>query len=188
MTSKKIDKDLIELIKKYLSDKEFSSSIDYNIKKLQEQFLEMCNKRGVPILDRMILFESLAQTCFDLFISKLETTNEYKDLLYYCLLKREFVNERVLQRTELGKIIECLLGKEKNMEVGTKYTLSKNLLRRFEVLKKCDFSCAYCGRKSPEVELELEHIIPKSKGGLDNIDNLNVSCRECNRGKRDNLI
>jgi hypothetical protein len=183
-----MERDLIYLMKKYLTEKEVDSSIDYNIKKLPEQFLEMCNKRGVPIIDRMILFESLAQTCFDYLINKLETTKNYKDLLYYCLLKREMVNEKVLQRTESGKVVEIILGKERNMDVETEHTLSKNLLKRFEVLKKCSFACAYCGKKSPEVELELEHIIPKSKGGSDNIDNLNVSCRECNRGKRDNLI
>lgn len=54
---------------------------------------------------------------------------------------------------------------------------------RFEVFKRDNFTCKYCGRKSPEVVLELDHIIPKSKGGKSDEINLITSCFECNRGK-----
>lgn len=54
---------------------------------------------------------------------------------------------------------------------------------RFEVFKRDDFTCQYCGRKTPEVILELDHIVPKSKGGRDDLQNYITSCFECNRGK-----
>lgn len=54
---------------------------------------------------------------------------------------------------------------------------------RFEVLKRDDFTCAYCGRKSPDVVLEVDHIVPKCAGGGDDIMNLVASCWECNHGK-----
>jgi len=60
--------------------------------------------------------------------------------------------------------------------------------RRFEVFKKHNFTCQYCGRRTPEVILEIDHIIPKSRGGTDDIDNLTVSCFECNRGKSGTLL
>jgi hypothetical protein len=59
---------------------------------------------------------------------------------------------------------------------------------RFEVFKRDNFTCQYCGRKTPEVILELEHIIPLSKGGTDELDNLTTSCFECNRGKGASLL
>lgn len=59
---------------------------------------------------------------------------------------------------------------------------------RFDVFKRDSFTCQYCGRKSPEVILEADHITPKSKGGLDTLDNLITSCRECNRGKTNSII
>jgi len=59
--------------------------------------------------------------------------------------------------------------------------LSKKI--RFEVFKKDDFNCRYCGRCPPNVILEVDHIIPKSKGGKDDIINLITSCFDCNRGK-----
>jgi hypothetical protein len=59
---------------------------------------------------------------------------------------------------------------------------------RFEVFKKCNFTCQYCGRRTPEIILEVDHIIPKSKGGTDDVDNLTASCFECNRGKTGTLL
>lgn len=54
---------------------------------------------------------------------------------------------------------------------------------RFEVFKRDNFTCQYCGRSAPEVILEVDHIIPVAKGGNNDILNLITSCRECNRGK-----
>src|SRR5262245_45542433 len=56
---------------------------------------------------------------------------------------------------------------------------------RFEVFKRDEFTCQYCGRKSPEVVLEVDHIIPVSDGGTDDPINLWTSCWDCNRGKAD---
>lgn len=56
---------------------------------------------------------------------------------------------------------------------------------RFEIFKRDNFTCRYCGRKSPEVVLELDHIIPVSKGGTDDPINLTTSCFACNSGKSD---
>ena len=56
---------------------------------------------------------------------------------------------------------------------------------RFEIFKRDDFTCKYCGRKSPQTILEIDHIIPKSKNGPDDEMNLVTSCFDCNRGKSD---
>ena len=66
--------------------------------------------------------------------------------------------------------------------------MSVSLKLRFEVFKRDNFTCQYCGRKTPEVILELEHVIPLSKGGSDDFDNLTTSCFECNRGKGKSLL
>lgn len=54
---------------------------------------------------------------------------------------------------------------------------------RFEIFKRDSFTCRYCGRKSPEVILEVDHITPLCEGGGDDPINLATSCWECNRGK-----
>jgi len=59
--------------------------------------------------------------------------------------------------------------------------LSKS--KRFEVFKRDMFTCQYCGRKAPDVILEVDHIKPVSKGGNNSIENLVSSCWDCNHGK-----
>lgn len=54
---------------------------------------------------------------------------------------------------------------------------------RFEVFKRDGFACQYCGRKTPAVILEVDHVVPLCEGGADLIENLVTSCWECNRGK-----
>lgn len=56
---------------------------------------------------------------------------------------------------------------------------------RFEVFKRDDFTCQYCGRKSPDVVLEVDHIVPRAAGGGDDVVNLTTSCWSCNSGKSD---
>jgi hypothetical protein len=54
---------------------------------------------------------------------------------------------------------------------------------RFEIFKRDDHTCKYCGRRSPEVVLEVDHIQPVCEGGSDDEMNLVTSCWDCNRGK-----
>jgi 5-methylcytosine-specific restriction endonuclease McrA len=46
------------------------------------------------------------------------------------------------------------------------------------LLEKWGRKCAYCGKNN--VPLEVEHIVPKSRGGSNRISNLTLACRECN--------
>lgn len=55
---------------------------------------------------------------------------------------------------------------------------------RYEVMRRDGFRCCLCGRSASNgVELEVDHILPVSKGGCTTFDNLQTLCRECNRGK-----
>lgn len=49
------------------------------------------------------------------------------------------------------------------------------------LLEKFGHKCAYCGKE--HVPLEVEHIIPKSRGGSNRISNLTIACRDCNQEK-----
>lgn len=62
--------------------------------------------------------------------------------------------------------------------------LSKRL--RFEVFKRDQFKCRYCGRNpSSGAILNVDHIIPVAKNGTNDILNLITSCFDCNSGKSD---
>ena len=56
---------------------------------------------------------------------------------------------------------------------------------RFEIFKRDCFTCQYCGKKAPDVILHIDHIVPVSKGGTNDILNLITSCESCNLGKSD---
>ena len=47
----------------------------------------------------------------------------------------------------------------------------------------CDESGTHCGRRSDVIPLHLDHLIPVSRGGTNDDDNLITSCRDCNLGK-----
>jgi Homing endonuclease associated repeat/HNH endonuclease len=61
-----------------------------------------------------------------------------------------------------------------------------SLRLRFLVMRRDSFKCQNCG-KSPathaNVQLELDHNIPWSKGGQTTFENLRTLCGDCNRGK-----
>lgn len=51
------------------------------------------------------------------------------------------------------------------------------------VARKFDYCCAYCGTKPDR--LDVEHVVPLSKGGPDAVCNLLPTCLACNSDKRD---
>jgi len=180
--------EFLVLMKKYLKDKEIGSQLK-DTRKTREKIVGLLNSSHNPLLENIVLLESMSQDYFDILLQHLATTGKAKDLLYYALYLREEINEKALLKTQLAKIIEEVIEEKViGIKVEPVHTISCNLSKRFDILAKSGFKCIYCGRKAPEVELELEHIIPKAKGGTDDIKNLAVACRECNLGKSDKLI
>lgn len=59
--------------------------------------------------------------------------------------------------------------------------ISKRL--RFEILRRDNHTCHYCGRTPPDVKLTVDHVIPESLGGTDDPKNLVAACGDCNGGK-----
>jgi len=112
-------------------------------------------------------------------IKKIKFCNVIKNII--SMIKRE----KELQREEIEDILK---EKYKTLKQCDKQYDKGWLKLRFKILKKYNFTCQYCGRRAPEVKLEVDHIIPISKGGSNDEDNLTVACFECNRGKRDEII
>jgi 5-methylcytosine-specific restriction endonuclease McrA len=51
------------------------------------------------------------------------------------------------------------------------------------VMLRDDLRCQYRGRVAPEHELDIDHVVPRSRGGPNEWDNLVTSCQPCNRRK-----
>ncbi|SDY06936.1 homing endonuclease associated repeat-containing protein [Nitrosomonas sp. Nm33] len=68
---------------------------------------------------------------------------------------------------------------------------SINLRLRFKVLQRDNFRCCACGVSpaiTPGIQLEVDHIVPWSKGGETVIDNLQTLCFACNQGKSNHHV
>jgi hypothetical protein len=57
-------------------------------------------------------------------------------------------------------------------------TLTKEML-----LARDQYLCAYCAQRFRFAALDMEHIVPSSKGGADSWMNLVAACKACNRRK-----
>ncbi len=56
--------------------------------------------------------------------------------------------------------------------------------KRYEVLKRAKFCCELCGISARKKALEVDHIVPRSKQGSDDISNLQALCYSCNAMKQ----
>ena len=55
---------------------------------------------------------------------------------------------------------------------------------RYEVLRRDRGHCVLCGASGRDgVRLEVDHIVPRSRGGSNQLENLQSLCGPCNRGK-----
>ena len=83
-----------------------------------------------------------------------------------------------------SELVKFDMQKLRNPEIeGVEYqrgTLFGYELREY-LLHKWQHQCAYCDKK--DIPLEIDHIIPKSKGGSDSVTNLVIACRSCNEKK-----
>ena len=60
-------------------------------------------------------------------------------------------------------------------------------LSRKNILLRDRNSCQYCGVVLPAGELTLDHVMPRSRGGLSTWENLVACCHPCNRRKGNQL-
>ena len=54
---------------------------------------------------------------------------------------------------------------------------------RYNVFLRDQNRCQYCGRQLPRSELNLDHVVPRARGGASGWENVVCSCHRCNRVK-----
>lgn len=68
---------------------------------------------------------------------------------------------------------------------------NSDMFLRWKTLERDGFRCHYCGEsphRNPDIILHADHIIPKSKGGINALSNLITSCSKCNFSKGDSEL
>ncbi len=111
------------------------------------------------------------------YISSGGNTGMHTDIV----LNIENLNKFVIYLSEIVKFRKSAAGQR---------ALMTSSLR--EKIKKRDcYTCKHCSNnleKEPNLLLEIDHIIPISKGGITTEDNLQTLCWKCNRTKGNKII
>ena len=99
---------------------------------------------------------------------------------------REYINKVNASQPKKSKTKQA---NRKKSKLNTKKKRSRYISStvRFAVLTRDNNRCVACGLTSRETQLQVDHKIPFSKGGSNDIDNLQTLCIDCNRGKSDRL-
>lgn len=74
---------------------------------------------------------------------------------------------------------------------GTEYQQGKMFGytdKKAYLLERESYCCIYCGIHASQAKMQIEHVIPKSKGGTDSLNNLVLSCKACNQEKGDQNV
>lgn len=94
-------------------------------------------------------------------------------------------SKQVYYEADILKLMSALLHPldEQREEAKRQRNMMSPTLR-MDVLKRDGYRCRICGRSANDgARLEVDHIIPISKGGKTELSNLQTLCWDCNRGK-----
>ena len=74
-----------------------------------------------------------------------------------------------------------------SLKIYDRLPVSEVKFTRRNIYEHYGYLCCYCGKKFQTKDLNLEHVIPKSRGGQSTWNNIVTSCISCNLGKGDRL-
>ena len=78
---------------------------------------------------------------------------------------------------------------QQNREAKKRENGGSHTLAEWETLKaQYNWTCPMCEKSEPEIKLTEDHIIPISKGGSNNIENIQPLCGSCNSKKHTKII
>lgn len=110
----------------------------------------------------------------------------------YPSLIDDFDIHRMSPEEFVAKFEACVRSGEKNefsrhIKPGLDRPVQSEWARiRTTVFERDDFTCRYCGERGGR--LECDHVVPVSRGGSHDFDNLATACFGCNRSKRDKML
>lgn len=112
--------------------------------------------------------------------------------MYYISPKGRSVNQYKLDLfpEDIDEIIELISVANRRQTTPAYQRIKMTKQMRDSVLARDNWTCQRCGNsryKEPNLLLEVDHIIPVSRGGKTEPNNLQTLCWKCNREKSDNV-
>ena len=169
-------------------------SLEYSLRELLNHFKSIVQLYGDYLITDYY-FHGIALKNDDLDMCHCQfgaDDEEFEDWAFNCHLLgkplTDFVEEIAAQK-RIGDIhikrIKVVLLRNKVSKPKRQRTHIPRGLRH-EVFKRDNYTCVECGaRKDDGATLHIDHKIPVSKGGTDELDNLQTLCSDCNLNKSD---
>ena len=148
-----------------------SSEVPFLIKNFDKKNLE--KKLGFEPIDLSTIY-------FPKYIFKYTSSGGNAATQCEVVFNLDNLNRFVIYLSELVKF--------KKSAAGQRALMTSKL--RKSILERDGYTCQRCGasqRDEPNLLLEVDHIIPISKGGITSVDNLQTLCWRCNRSKGNKL-
>jgi len=105
--------------------------------------------------------------------------NEWTGLLLSAADSNGEVVRSVSLRIRVPRVVQLLVY-DRTPHVNIKFTRANIYLRD-------KYRCQYCGRSGKSGDLNIDHMIPRSRGGSSDWENVVVACIPCNRRKGNHL-
>jgi hypothetical protein len=124
-----------------------------------------------PIYDSMIRIAKGEKPIFEKLVSMIKSSDIINDLDIKLDVKKE---EKEISEKEMDIILSKKVDSSNTVRAGI----------RWQVFERDDFKCVACGLTALDgAILHIDHIIPRSKGGKDEMENYQTLCHKCNIGK-----
>ena len=120
-----------------------------------------------------------------------ECAREYSRTHYHEHREKHVRASRRYHATIMGHLHRVAAGAHRR---ATEYSVTSTVEAQelYDRLVEVQSRCAYCGRqlslKKNSRELEFDHVVPMSRGGANQIENIAPSCHRCNAEKADWLL
>ena len=151
---------------------------------IDKRAYELFNKENIQLRYKQLINEKQKAI--------IESVSNISDDLIYKINKYKRESETVIEFIE-NAILKSLPKEALSYQEVKLLNRRRNVndTTRYAVLERAGFKCQCCGirpLKDNDVILHIDHIIPHSLGGSDNVDNLQVLCDKCNLSKQNRFI
>lgn len=103
--------------------------------------------------------------------------------------RNEYIKEKKYTYEQYVELYNCAVQQHKRRPAEGTAAFERSKMTsslRYDIIKRDMGRCVICGRSAKDgVKLHVDHIVPVSKGGKTEPNNLRTLCSECNMGKRD---
>jgi len=139
-------------------------------------YLKECLETGFMGENHDILFDDMRKKYFESALAN--------DDVSYCVEKISTFESEASCR-EFGHICPAYFVSEPFTETSTTRNRSRSISQStiIRVARRDNNTCQICGKILLDREIEIDHIIPFSRGGTSDEKNLRVTCLDCNRKK-----